>query len=77
MFFDDPFAPPVPYLNDRATVSDADQLIATFGDDAGFEASARADNLRDLGNAVGFARWRQVERLIALLSSDEALGTVH
>ncbi|URW75513.1 hypothetical protein M9980_13430 [Sphingomonas donggukensis] len=77
MFIDDPFALPVPYLSDRATLTDADALIATYGDDAGYEAASRADHGRDQGNAVSFARWRQVERLIAFLASDEAVGTVH
>ncbi len=73
----DELTPPLPYLADRTCIGEADQLIAQFGDDAGFEAAARADRNRDLGNAVQFARWRQIERLIALLSSDEPFGTVH
>lgn len=67
----------LPFLPDRLAVSDADELIASFGDDAGFEAAARADRSRDIGNHLHFCRWRQIERLILLLSSDEAVGTVH
>ncbi|WP_448502565.1 hypothetical protein [Sphingomonas sp.] len=67
----------LPYLTDRLAVHDAHELIERFGDDAGFEAAARADRSRDLGNHVHFCRWRQIERLILLLSSDEPVGTVH
>lgn len=68
---------PAPYLADRAHVSDAADLIARFGEDAGFEAAARADRYRDLGNHVNFCRWRQIERLIVLMSVPRAVGTVH
>ncbi|PAX09714.1 hypothetical protein [Sphingomonas lenta] len=68
--------PPLPYLDGRS-VSDADQLIAAFGAHACAEASARADRSRDLGNHVRFCHWRQVERLIELLSVPGAVGTVH
>ena len=76
MDFDD-IAPAVPYLASRAAITDADELIARFGDDAGYEAAARADRSRDIGNARHFAHWRQIERLIALLASDQAVGTIH
>ena len=65
------------YVADRSSVDTAQEFIATFGDDAGFEAAARADKSRDLGNHVHFCRWRQIERLIVLLSVDSAVGTVH
>lgn len=67
----------MPYLADRNEVSRAAALIAQFGEDAGFEAAARADKSRDIGNALHFCRWRQIERLIVLLSVDRAVGTVH
>jgi hypothetical protein len=67
----------IPYVANRAVVADATDLIAHFGGDAAFEAAARADRSRDLGNVVHFCRWRQVERLVVLLSVDEATGTVH
>lgn len=66
-----------PYVADRQSVVEADALIAAFGDDAGFEAAARADASRERGNVVMFCRWRQIERLIILLSVPEATGTVH
>lgn len=66
-----------PYLADRASVIDAESLIATFGAGAGPEAAARADRSRALGNALHFCRWRQVERLILLYALGHAVGTVH
>ncbi|MES2339550.1 MAG: hypothetical protein V4537_15770 [Pseudomonadota bacterium] len=77
MLNDDLFAVPMPYLAGRTAVTDADALIAAHGDDAGFEAAARAERSRDLGNAVHFAHWRQIERLIVLLTSGDVVGTVH
>jgi hypothetical protein len=67
----------MPYLADRREVTDAAELILMFGDDAGYEAAARADRSRDLGNQVHFCRWRQIERLIVLMSIEHAIGTVH
>nr|WP_295666477.1 hypothetical protein [Sphingomonas sp.] len=67
----------LPYLADRIEVFDAADLMTKFGDDAGFEAAARADHSRDVGNHVHFCRWRQIERLIVLLSVNRAVGTVH
>lgn len=66
-----------PYVADRAMLAAATDLIARFGVDASLEAAARADRSRDLGNVVHFCRWRQVERLVALLSAEEPVGTVH
>lgn len=67
----------LPFLSDRKSYDDAADLIARFGDNAGYEAAARADRSRDLGNQVHFCHWRQIERLIVLLSVDEAMGTIH
>ena len=66
----------LPYLANK-DVNDAAELIAVFGDDAGFEAAARADKSRDVGNYINFCRWRQIERLIILLSVGRAVGTIH
>ena len=77
MLTDDLFALPLPYLAGRTAVTDADALIADYGDDAGFEAATRAERSRDLGNAIRFAHWRQIERLIVLLASDDVVGSVH
>jgi hypothetical protein len=67
----------LPWLGDRRDVADAATLIAAFGNDAGFQAAARADRSRDLGNHIHFCRWRQIERLIVLMSVERAVGTVH
>ncbi|SCW36497.1 hypothetical protein SAMN02927924_00208 [Sphingobium faniae] len=67
----------LPYLSDRKSYEEAAELISLFGDNAGYEAAARADRSRDLGNHIHFCRWRQIERLIVLLSYDQPLGTIH
>jgi hypothetical protein len=65
------------YVADRSSVTTAQELIATFGDEAGVEAASRANKSRDVGNHVHFCRWRQIERLIILMSVGRAVGTVH
>ena len=67
----------LPYLADKAQVSEAAALVAQFGEAAGYEAASRADHSRDLGNHLHFCRWRQIERLIVLMSIPRAVGTVH
>ncbi|NYT43056.1 hypothetical protein HZY97_19940 [Sphingomonas sp. R-74633] len=67
----------IPYLGDRREITDANELISRFGELAGSEAAARADRSRDLGNHIHFCRWRQIERLIVLMSVGRAVGTVH
>jgi hypothetical protein len=37
----------------------------------------RAEQSRDDGNVARFCHWRQIERVIATLSSDEVIGTIH
>ena len=66
-----------PFIHGRLALSDASDLIDRFGDDAGFEAAARAERSRDLGNVARFCHWRQIERVIASLSSDGIHDTVH
>ncbi len=65
------------YLADAQQVADAADLIATFGEQAPVEAAIRAGHMRDIGNYLHFCRWRQTERLVALMVSEEAVGTVH
>jgi hypothetical protein len=65
------------FIHGRPSLEDAAELIDLYGDDAGFEAAARAERSRDDGNVARFCHWRQIERVIATLSSDEILGTVH
>lgn len=67
----------LPYISGRDSFEDAAELMTLFGDNAGEEAAARADKYLDLGNHIRFCHWRQIERLIQLLSYDQPLGTVH
>ena len=64
-----------PFIHGRVALADASELIDRYGDDAGFEAAARAERSRDDGNVARFCHWRQIERVIATLSSDEVRGT--
>ena len=66
-----------PYIGGRAALNDASELIDRFGDNAGLEAAVRAEQSRDAGNVLRFCHWRQIERVVATLSSDEATGTIH
>lgn len=68
---------PLPHLCDPREVADAVALIALLGTEAGCEAASRADRSRTLGNHIHYCRWRQIERLIDLLSVQHAVGTVH
>jgi hypothetical protein len=67
----------LPILMDRRSFEDAADLIRTFGENAGVEASLRADRSRERGNHIHFCHWRQIERMLVLLSVDQAIGTVH
>jgi hypothetical protein len=66
-----------PFINGRRSLSDAALLLETYGDDAGFEAAARAEASRDNGNVAKFCHWRQIERVVVTLSDQEVRGTVH
>lgn len=66
------------HLPDASAATEAAELIAQFGDHAAFEAAARANHSRGLGNVVHFCRWRQIERMINLLTADDNSGvTIH
>ena len=65
------------FISGRPALADAAELIERFGDNAGFEAAVRAEESRDAGNVVRFCHWRQIERVIVTLSSDEVRGSVH
>ena len=66
-----------PFIAGRLALAEASDLIDQYGDDAGLEAAARAESSRDAGNVLRFCHWRQIERVIATLSSEEVRGTVH
>ena len=66
-----------PFINGRASLADAALLLETYGDEAGFEAAARAEASRERGNVLRFCHWRQIERVIVTLSDQEVRGTIH
>jgi hypothetical protein len=66
-----------PFIPDRLALADASELIERFGEEAGVEAATRARRSRDDGNVVRFCHWRQIERVIETLASDEVRGTIH
>ena len=66
-----------PFIHGRLALAEASDLIERFGEEAALEAAIRAERSRDDGNVARFCHWRQIERVIATLSSDEALGTIH
>jgi hypothetical protein len=59
------------------TLADASELIERFGEFALSEAAQRARRSRDLGNLIHFCRWREVERMVAMLGDREVTGAVH
>ena len=66
-----------PFISGRPALADAAELIEHYGDNAGLEAAVRAEESRDAGNVARFCHWRQIERVIVTLSSDEVRGSVH
>jgi hypothetical protein len=64
------------YLEPR-DVQEAEILMANYGKAAGLEAAERAEASRNVGNHINFCRWRQIERLVILLSLETSLGTLH
>ena len=66
------------YIADPSAVADAAELIKRFGAYAADEAAARARRSRGLGNVIHFCRWRQIERMIQMLSPSVRTGqTIH
>ncbi len=67
----------LPLYVEPRDVTEAEALIDQFGEAAGLEAADRAEASRNVGNHLNFCRWRQIERLIIMLSVETTLGTVH
>lgn len=65
------------FIAGRESLSDAEALIREFGEEAALQAAVRAEESRGAENILKFCHWRQVERLIDTLATDEAQGTVH
>ncbi len=66
-----------PFIHGRIALADASELIERFGDAEQLEAASRARRSRGDGNVARFCHWRQVERVVAMLSNPAAAGTVH
>jgi len=66
-----------PFIAGRPALEDATDLIDRYGEHASLEAAARAAQSRNDGNVARFCHWRQIERVIAALSRDEVIGTIH
>lgn len=67
----------LPLYVENRDVFEAEKLISNYGIEASLEAAERAVKSRNLGNHISFARWRQIERLIILLSNETTVGTLH
>ena len=65
------------FIHGRLALADATDLIERYGEEAAIEAAVLAERSRDDGNVARFCHWRQIERVIATLSSDDISGTVH
>ena len=67
----------LPLYVEPRDVAEATTLMDTFGQEAGMEAAERAVKSRNVGNHLHYCRWRQIERLIIMLSARTTLGTIH
>ena len=65
------------YIASRSSVEAAENLFREYGMLAIDEAAARSRHYRELGNAIRFCEWRQIERFLMVLSHDVPVGTVH
>lgn len=66
-----------PFIADRAMIDKVMMLRARYGESAALEAAIRAEESRGRGNVKHFCRWREVARLVELLATEEATGTLH
>jgi hypothetical protein len=65
------------FIHGRLALADASELMELYGEEARLEAAVRAEQSRNDGNVARFCHWRQIERVIATLSSEEPRGTIH
>lgn len=65
------------YIANRTSIDQAQDLLREFGMLAMDEAAARSRHYRELGNAIRFCEWRQIERFLVVLSQDCPIGTIH
>jgi hypothetical protein len=67
----------LPLYVEPRDVAEANTLMDTFSPEAGMQAAERAAKSRNVGNHLHYCRWRQIERLIIMLSARATLGTIH
>ena len=67
----------LPLYVEPRDVSEAQKLMVHYGEAAGLEASERAEASRNIGNHLAYCRWRQIERLVIMLSLESSIGTIH
>lgn len=65
------------FISGRGSLDDAQDLMREFGQEAALQAAVRAEQSRGAENILKFCHWRQVERLIDALASEDPPGTVH
>jgi hypothetical protein len=65
------------FLTAGAAFSEASELLDHYGELAVAEAAQRASRSRELGNVVHFCRWREVIRMIDMLSDEQVEGAIH
>ena len=65
------------FIAGRNSLAEAQELIREFGQEAALQAAVRAEKSREAENILKFCHWRQVERLIDALDTNEPQGTVH
>lgn len=66
-----------PFVADRASALDAARLLTELGEHAAAAAAARAEVSRERGNVIHFCRWRQIERLIGVMTDADTEQTRH
>jgi hypothetical protein len=66
-----------PFIHGRTALADAADLMDRYGEQAALEAAVRAQRSRNDGNVARFCHWRQIERVIATLSSEAVHGSIH
>lgn len=64
-------------LGGDGCMDDALRLIAEHGDEAVIEAAYLADQYQHAGDLPLYARWRQIEKAIALFQLEDVIGEIH
>jgi len=67
----------VHFIVDREAYEGANALIESFGERALAEASIRAEQSREQGNHIHYARWCRIGRTIMVLGDPGRGSSVH